>query len=165
MFQAISIVLHSDCIARKKKMSVILKCVKVDSKLRIRIVSPNYFNEHNCQFPRAIRVENTLYEVPASDVRLINNGFYRSFYRIKRKNIHIIDEADDIPSTSAMRGLRVFQDEDEVDCAICLSEPKHYVFGPCGHFHVCRLCANQIKQCPICRSNIAFKIDFRSLKN
>lgn len=147
-----------------KKMSVILNCVKVGNKLRIRIISPNYFNEHNCRFPRAIRIENTLYEVPAADVTLITHGGNnKAFYRIKRSNICIV--RDDDPPITPATDFKVFQDYEEDDCAICLSERKHYVFGPCGHFYVCRSCVNQLKLCPICRSNIDFKVDFHTLKN
>lgn len=141
-------------------MSVILECVKVGNKLRVRIISPNYFNDHNCQFPRAIRIENTLYEVPAADVTLVTNGRNKAFYRIKRSNICIVR---DVPTPT--RDFKVFQDCEEDDCAICLSEQKHYVFGPCGHFYMCRSCANHLKLCPICRSNIDFKVDFHTLKN
>lgn len=143
-------------------MSVILKCVKIGNKLRVRIISPNYFNDHNCQFPRAIRIENTLYEVPATDVTLISQGGNKVFYRIKRSNICII--RDDLPFTPAT-DFKVFQDINEDDCAICLSERKYYVFGPCGHFYVCRTCVDQLKVCPFCRSNIDFKVDFNTLKN
>lgn len=145
-------------------MPVLLKCVKVGSKLRVRIISPNYYyNNHNCQFPRAIRIENTLYEVPASDVTLINvvgrNGC-KSFYRIKCTNISIVDE---LPRYA--RNFKVFQDETEDECVICLSDRKQYVFGPCGHFYVCRSCVNRLELCPICRSKIEFKVDFQTLQN
>jgi len=36
---------------------VYLQCVKVKNKLRVRITTPGYKNDANCQFPRAIRVE------------------------------------------------------------------------------------------------------------
>lgn len=147
---------------KQRKMSVILKCVKIDNKLRIRIISPNYFNDHNCQFPRAIRIENALYEVPSADVTLITRGGNKAFYRIKRSNICIVR---DDPADTPARDFKVFQDYEVDDCVICLSERKHYVFGPCGHFYVCRSCVNQLKLCPICRANIDFKVDFHTLKN
>lgn len=145
-------------------MSVLLKCVKVGSKLRVRIISPNYYNDHNCQFPRSIRIENALYEVPASDVTLITSitmEHYISFYRIKPHNIRIVTNE----THTLTRDLKVFQDEGEDDCVICLSNRKQYVFGPCGHFYVCKSCVDQLNQCPICRSKICFKADFQTLQN
>lgn len=141
-------------------MSVLLKCFKINNKLRIRIISPGYFNEHNCQFPRAVRIENTLYEVPIGDVSLVTSGGNKAFYRIKRANIRIVSE-DHTPA----RDFKVFQDQGDDDCVVCMSEEKHYVFGPCGHFYVCKQCANKLKSCPICRSNIDFKVDYNTLRN
>lgn len=138
--------------------SVRLKCVKINNKLRVRIVSPGYFNEHNCQFPRAIRKENTLYEVPTADVSLVTRGGNKAFYRIKHPNIRIVNE-DRLP----LEDFKVYQDDNE--CAVCLSEQKQYVFGLCGHFYVCRSCANQLQLCPMCRSKIEFKVDFNTLRN
>lgn len=143
-------------------MSVLLKCIKIGGKLRIRIISHNYFNDHNCQFPRAIRLENALYEVPAVDVTLVTQSRNRAFYRIKRANIRIV--TDESHTSTLSRNFKIFQDYDENDCAICLTERKHYVFGPCGHFYVCQTCAEQLKLCPICRANIDFKVDFRALQ-
>lgn len=142
-------------------MSLRLKCVKINNKLRIRIVSPGYFYMHNCQFPRAIRKENTLYEVPSADVSLVTRSGNRAFYQIKHRNIRIVNEEDRLPPED----FKVYQDHGDDDCAICLSEQKHYVFGPCGHFYVCKQCVNQLKLCPICRSNIDFKVDFNILRN
>ena len=45
---------------------VYLECVREKSKLRVRIISPGYYSDANCQFPRAIRVEGRKYSVPPS---------------------------------------------------------------------------------------------------
>ena len=37
------------------------------------------------------------------------------------------------------------------DCIICYSNKKDICFYPCGHYCVCSVCSEQIKQCPICR--------------
>lgn len=140
---------------------VILKCTKENNRLRVKIITPNYFNDHNCQFPRAIRVENRLYEVPASDIKLVE-GVKRGFYRVNHKNIRIIGEGEEIDGKSVER---IFEDESERECAICLVEDKFYVFGPCGHFYVCKTCSPKCSTCPICRNNIQFRIERTKMEN
>ena len=62
-----------------------LICVKEDSKLRVKITSPGYFNHSNCQFPRDIRIEGRKYRVRADDVKLVaTRGKW--FYTVKTKN-------------------------------------------------------------------------------
>ena len=62
-----------------------LKCVKEGSKLRIKIVSPGFSPDANCQFPKNIRLEGREYEVPAGDVSLCDTRG-KFFYRVKKQN-------------------------------------------------------------------------------
>lgn len=98
-----------------------LVCVKEGSRLRVRIVSKGYFNDANCQFPRDLRVEGRRYKVPAHSITLVESRG-KHFYSIPRGVATILDKP-----------TKVFEDVDEPDCAICLSEPKEMVFVPCGH--------------------------------
>ena len=45
-----------------------LKCIKEGSKLRVRILSPGYLANANCQFPRDIRIEGLRYKVNYPDL-------------------------------------------------------------------------------------------------
>lgn len=54
-------------------MNVELVCIKVQSKLRVRITSPGYLNDANCQFPRDLRVEGRRFQVPAVYVTLVQS--------------------------------------------------------------------------------------------
>lgn len=65
--------------------TVRLQCINDGYKLRVRIISPNYNNDYNCQFPRSIRVENRLYEVPSTDIILVEKGGQQPFYKVKTK--------------------------------------------------------------------------------
>jgi len=56
---------------------VVLKCDRIQGKLRIRVVSEGYESDFNVQFPRAIREEGASYLV--DKVELSSNG---SFYRV-----------------------------------------------------------------------------------
>lgn len=50
--------------------SVTLKCLKEKNKLRVRIISPGYYNNANCQFPRNIRLEGRIYQSRVSGIKL-----------------------------------------------------------------------------------------------
>jgi predicted DNA-binding WGR domain protein len=62
---------------------VIVECFRQGSKLRIRVVSPNYHPDWKVQFPRDIREEGQRYWV--QEVReSANGGFYRVYGDIKK---------------------------------------------------------------------------------
>jgi len=128
-----------------------LKCIKVGNKLRIRIISPGYFNEANCQFPRDLRVENRIYEVPTDSISLISRS--KNYYNIKKNSIKIIDEIDNL--TTVLIKIKVFEDTSSDDCAICMTNEKCMIIVPCGHYYTCEDCISKIKKssgcCPICR--------------
>lgn len=126
-----------------------LVCVAEGSRLRVRITSPGYLAQANCQFPRAIRVVGRRYRVPASDVRLVVGG--RNFYHVGNKHIACLDEPAGV--------AKVYEDEGEASCAICLEGFKDTVFAPCGHFYCCAPCAAAVRNCPICREPIASRLN------
>jgi|TARA_B100000405_G_scaffold302423_2_gene265693 hypothetical protein len=39
-------------------------------------------------------------------------------------------------------------------CKICLDMPVQSVLKPCGHSLMCWRCANEVKDCPVCRKRI-----------
>lgn len=43
-------------------------------------------------------------------------------------------------------------------CSVCMNEPKNIALSPCGHVTVGTQCAEQIRSCPICRSNITSRL-------
>ena len=141
-----------------------LACVKEGSKLRIKITSPGYLNNANCQFPRDIRVEGNKYRVRADDVSLImTRGKW--FYTIKKGNIEIINQNPNQPNPNQpnqLNQIQIYEDVDEIECAICMTENKDTVFYPCGHYHTCAKCSNLLNNCPMCLKKITNRID-RSL--
>lgn len=134
-----------------------LQCIKLGSKLRIRIISPGYLNEANCAFPRDLRVDGQLYECDDRDIRLVMSK-YKYFYRISNQGIRLINDipVESIPATPVVNmPVKVFTDI-SLDCSICLFEPKALIFIPCGHYSVCNLCDIRLSSriCPICRASI-----------
>ena len=143
---------------------VILECVAEGSKLRVKMKSPGYLINSNCQFPRDLRLAGRKFKVPVSDVKLMTQrGKY--FYSIKKKNnIEIIEDGDSSSITTELlqnnlKNMKIYEDSDTSDCAICLFEVKSIVFIPCGHFYTCKPCSQLLKTCPICRENITDCVD------
>lgn len=142
---------------RKHKMEFVkLKCLKVSGKLRVRIVSPGYNHDANCQFPTAIRKEGQEYLVPIEDVSFCERANRKFFYRIGKKNIKIIP-TQNVENAENVNIDKVYGDDDEdKECCVCLTQEKDIVFAPCGHFTCCDSCGSNLnpKVCPICRAQI-----------
>lgn len=151
---------------------VILECVAEGSKLRVKMKSPGYLINSNCQFPRDLRIAGRKFKVPVADVKLMTQrGKY--FYSIKKKtNIEIISDgngngdgddgdASDISEIlrDNLKNMKIYEDIDTSDCAVCLSDMKNIVFIPCGHFYTCKSCSERLKTCPICRETISECVD------
>lgn len=145
---------------------VILECVAEGSKLRVKMKSPGYLINSNCQFPRDLRIAGRKFKVPVADVKLMTQrGKY--FYSIKKKtNIEIISDGDvgDASDISEilrdnLKNMKIYEDVDTSDCAVCLSDMKNIVFIPCGHFYTCKSCSERLKTCPICRETISECVD------
>jgi len=128
-------------------MSLItLKCVKENNKLRIKITSPGFASQANCQFPKNIRIENQEYTVPQQDITMSDTKG-KFYYRVKKNNIKLIDKLD-------LTKLVVYN-QDLTECGICLDNYDEYViFVPCGHMISCKFCAAHLKQCCLCRADI-----------
>jgi hypothetical protein len=127
-----------------------LKCVKEGSKLRMKIISVGYSSEANCQCPRDIRTANQEYTVPKEDISLANTRG-KFFYRIKKGRI--------VPYNSSLevdiKNLKIYGDDGNTECCICLEDNQLLVIlANCGHYCCCNGCAKNLKQCPLCRSNI-----------
>lgn len=133
-----------------------LKCVKDGRKLRVRIISPGYNPEANCQFPRAIRVEGREYTVPRTAITFAESAQRKFFYRVKKNDITIAAES---ATTEPVGDIKIFNGgEDQGECIICMDTEKDVVFAPCGHYCCCRSCATSVKggnsTCPLCRTMI-----------
>lgn len=156
---------------------VLLRCVRVGSKLRVRIVTPNYNSSANCRFPRSIRADGRFYQVPATDVHFGPERL--SFHYIiatPRHSITILSETAAAAIARQMEGEsariksdNVYEDVDATDCHICMNNPKTTVFVPCGHYYCCRECSDAIVQksakCPMCRRPIQQLVDSEALAN
>jgi len=136
-----------------------LRCTKIGSKLRVRIISSGYNHSANTQFPRNIRAEGREYLVPASDISFTENARHKFFYRVKKSNITIVESSClgsvvlGDPATANISKIYGDEDDDK-DCCVCLTNEKDVVFSPCGHYCTCVTCSMKLKKCPICRGNI-----------
>lgn len=149
--------------------SVTLKCIKEGSRLRVRITSPGYYHDANCQFPRDIRLVGRSYECPASDVTLAKGPRGKYFYRINKKGIKVLDSEKPSEKVS----LKVYGDDDSDECLICMDQTKDVVFAPCGHFCSCGGCAQLLlattssstssSTCPLCRTAISVVVERKNI--
>ena len=157
--------------------TITLECIKIGSRLRVRVVTPGYFRDANCQFPRALRREGARYHVPAAQLRFIQGGNRKYYYSVAAKHVTVVDPsalgvaaavpfAAAAPLAAAAPGaaaapltLHVYGDDDADDeCAVCFDSAKEAVLVPCGHYCMCSPCAARCAQsgtCPMCRAAIA----------
>jgi hypothetical protein len=129
---------------------VYLKCVKENRKLRVKIITPGYNNNANCQFPRAIRVEGRKFKVPSSAITVAGSEGRGFFYRVNKSNIKIVEDKVVIPD-------KIYSTP---ECVICLEDDSaEMVIIPCGHLAMCKECSKEITDtCPMCRGKIQSKI-------
>lgn len=135
-----------------------LKCFEDNNKLRVRIISPGYKNEANCQFPKNIRVKDREYLVPANVIRL-RKFQMKWFYSIPKNSIKIVHEIADYSKIKVFGDSEGdFEGDSEGECCICFATPKDSIFAPCGHYACCNTCSTQLmntsNRCPICRAQI-----------
>ena len=150
----------------KTNEKITLKCLKEKSKLRVRIITPGYYNNANCQFPRDIRKEGRIYQSPSSGVKLAKGPRGKFFYRINKNGIEIVEDNLNLKE-GEKHHLKVYGDDDEKECIICMDQPKGVVYSPCGHYCCCRNCAETISknsnsilgECPMCRGKIEHIVD------
>lgn len=74
---------------------VVLKCDRINGKLRIKVVSEGYEPDFNVQFPRAIRQEGAMYVV--DEVETSANG---NFYRVSGDIKRLLEPGETLPSLS-----------------------------------------------------------------
>lgn len=133
-------------------MLVKLICRKIHGKLRVRIISPGYNNNANCQFPRAIRKDGQTYEVPSECIRVSARSATKFFYSILTKGaIRVIEDNEPEPT----RVQQVYANE---TCCICIDAAPTKVMVPCGHLCLCSgdcLAYFDARKCPMCRCPIS----------
>ena len=81
--------------ANSSKITLI--CIKEKNKLRIRflnfidtegkIFTNVYNNEYNCRFPRNLREEGRMFEIPSSDIKLNAKEGKTPYYIVSKKKI------------------------------------------------------------------------------
>lgn len=164
-----------------RENDVDLICVAEGSKLRVRILTQGYLNTANVQFPRALRQLGRRFRVHRGNIHLITTrGKY--FYSVKHGITILDDSAAYIPpsrpsirpptklfnkpsnaaataAAAAAAPEHIYEDVECNECVVCLATEKNTVFGPCGHYYCCNVCATKLTTCPICRQRITARIN------
>ena len=136
--------------------TVILECIKIRSRLRVRVISPGYFRDANCQFPRALRSEGARYSVPKQHLRFIQGGNRKYYYSAPAKHVTVLAAGAAVAQDPAAPiDLHVYTDAGETECLVCFDADKAVVLVPCGHYCLCAPCAQKLNgSCPMCRAPI-----------
>lgn len=120
-----------------------VQCVKVGSKIRLRIVNSTCYNNNwNCQGPRSIRREGVVYRIDNPKVTVCYNSnnpgkaFYKlsndtSIYKMVLEGVVGKISKEDL----LKKGLKIFE---ETDCVVCLVDKPNMVFNVCGHMCICK---------------------------
>ena len=129
--------------------TVLFKCVKEGRKLRVRVISPGYNSEANCQFPRAIRQEGRTFSAPRRALKFARGPAGKFFYRVDGKSVTVLS-----PEDVEVNIEKIFEVQEE--CVICLCVEHEVVVVPCGHYCMCKDCGDRLrdKKCPMCRGRI-----------
>jgi hypothetical protein len=140
---------------------IVMQCVKVGRKLRIRfhsftdhegkVYTGVYNQNYNTMFPRDIRAEGRYYEIGPNDLTLVHQAGKAPFYRVNKSAIKVLATPVD------MSKLKIYEVE---ECIICYSETPNIILVPCGHLCCCAGCykalqtSGNAKSCPICRRKV-----------
>ncbi len=140
---------------------IVMQCVKVGRKLRIRfhsftdhegkVYTGVYNQNYNTMFPRDIREEGRYYEIGPNDLTLVHQAGKAPFYRVNKSAIKVLATPVD------MSKLKIYEVE---ECIICYSETPNIILVPCGHLCCCSGCfkalqsSGNAKSCPICRRKV-----------
>ena len=68
--------------------------------------------------------------------------------------IHASEDADAAKSGSAELRREIERLRGENICKVCFEQEVRVAFLPCTHYACCSLCANNLKECPMCRQRI-----------
>jgi len=148
---------------------ILFECISDEKgKLRVRPISPGYYPNANCQFPRDLREAGRRYSVEAYAVTLVTSRG-KWYYSVRmRSAIQVLDldpNAVPVSPTSistleaAVKDLTIYEDQTSSDCTICMESPKTTIIIPCGHFYTCATCTEKIQKCPICRCHITGRVN------
>lgn len=139
---------------------VLFQCIQDGRKLRVRILTPGYHNEANCQFPRDIRAPGKYFTAPASSVRFVTTPKGTVFYRVTKSLIKETAGPGVEDSAAAAGGgeiniPRIYDvDVSSDECIICMENEKTQIYIPCGHYCACIYCSAKLDSCPLCRGSI-----------
>jgi hypothetical protein len=100
-------------------------------------------NQTNCRFNKKIdyckksnKLDNDIVLINKEDEKIEQNNEY---IKIRQKEI------------------KIYLDETEMECVVCMKNRKNILFIPCGHLCICEVCMlgfdiNDV--CPMCRREI-----------
>eukprot|EP01059_Diplonema_ambulator_P019571 TRINITY_DN3302_c0_g2_i2.p1 TRINITY_DN3302_c0_g2~~TRINITY_DN3302_c0_g2_i2.p1 ORF type:complete len:303 (+),score=55.05 TRINITY_DN3302_c0_g2_i2:30-911(+) len=91
----------------------------------------------------------------------IHHTFYTSHrevcrIQIKMREARLKEEGERSSRQGSVASIKETPEAaEEARCCVCLAKPREIAFSPCGHWSTCAPCAEGLKECPICNTEIA----------
>lgn len=89
---------------------------------------------------------------PSSDVRVVPQTSPATISHLPQGSSFSSNEFGSSAETSAAGGRRSHRRRPW--CIVCMASPQEVALDPCGHMSMCHTCANEVKECPLCRGPI-----------
>jgi hypothetical protein len=80
--------------------------------------------------------------------------FLESLESLKSSSHDSDSNDNDVNNKSDINNASSSKTANELDCSICLNNRKSMMCYPCRHLCMCKDCSQNIKKCPLCRTNI-----------
>ena len=145
-------------------MLVKLQCVAEGSRLRMKIKTPGYFVDANCQCPRKIRVADKEYFVDSKYITLVQRAGAKYYYTVHKNAFTDLYNDKDYRESDVTADLKlpskIYESE---KCCICWDTSALKVFVPCGHVCTCDGCYKSLSTCPMCRAKIRLVVNITDL--
>mmetsp|Transcript_94430 Transcript_94430/g.245927 ORF Transcript_94430/g.245927 Transcript_94430/m.245927 type:complete len:196 (+) Transcript_94430:1-588(+) len=82
----------------------------------------------------------------------MRNSRAQTAYALQQQRSGERGEEEEPPNAAGPEGRGAVADEDL--CKICYDQRVDVVLYPCGHFILCRWCAQKVSDCPVCRQTL-----------
>jgi len=89
-----------------------------------------------------VAIQKNLKSQKQRTLRKVNNGSQQSSITLEEE------------SQNAEKPKEVIDTQSDTSCVVCFEEDRTHILLPCGHFCLCKECAQTLKECPVCRAKV-----------
>ncbi|WP_157237059.1 RING-HC finger protein [Endozoicomonas elysicola] len=66
-------------------------------------------------------------------------------------------EVEKLRAENAVLTRKLEEKSSQLECTVCMENDRNVVFAKCHHLVVCGGCAEELKECPVCRGEVKEK--------